>query len=527
MTTIIHCLICLLLLRCLLQIKYPTMTDKTILRRFIHHLYLFRSMTIPIIPRVTIIDQQVPFNLFENKNMIVILRKVSKYVEQYGTNPPFPEPRRIRTNYKQRMDTVKHGMDEIIYRSGWIQILVDESRRDRIGRAMFMLQTTDCTFIELIQEQRCEGAGKAEYLVELSQGIVDPYVARGITFEGSESDSCNKMKRYRNLMTAIYPNSINLGGALHWMQNTAKRVEDELIILVVGMCQRLHNIITGHAFGMVIGILGLADNATWGRGISTNSLEFAKEANLLNWFNTNRRKIQIVIQHQSMIPLIDLDVRTWFEDWINWVRIYACVIYFQPIRISTLNLLKDDAALSDVYDCRRRFNDRYDWRPVLENHQHLHDQLYSDHPPIISTKLFADIYPHDDVACDLKDFENDRSFVLYQFPDLVSSSKEEMYPPTDDEGMEELIELKEMESKPMPTNNMIDTTTEDAVKTIKDLNIAHGFAPIGQDLSDYDICIELDCAACKADPNDIPDNLDPSEQSGHYRLFAGDGIYLL
>eukprot|EP01083_Nonionella_stella_P176515 617840_1 len=206
---IIHCRICLLLLRCLLQIKYPTMTDKTILRRFIHHLYLFRSMTIPIIPRVTIIDQQVPFNLFENKNMIVILRKVSKYVEQYGTNPPFPEPRRIRTNYKQRMDTVLQG-------------------------------------------------------------------------------------------------------------------------------------------------------------------------------------------------------------------------------------------------------------PVLENYQHLHDQLYSDHPPIISTKLFADIYPHDDVACDLKDFENDRSFVLYQFPDLVSSSKEEMYPPTDDEGMEELIELKEMECKPMPTNNMIDTTTEDA-----------------------------------------------------------------
>eukprot|EP01083_Nonionella_stella_P296244 1006456_1 len=133
------------------------MTDKTILRRFIHHLYLFRSMTIPIIPRVTIIDQQVPFNLFENKNMIVILRKVSKYVEQYGTNPSFPEPRRIRTNYKQRMDTVKHGMDEIIYRAGWIQILLDESRRDRIGRAMCM-----------IQEQRCVVSGNAEYLVELS-----------------------------------------------------------------------------------------------------------------------------------------------------------------------------------------------------------------------------------------------------------------------------------------------------------------------------------------------------------------------
>eukprot|EP01083_Nonionella_stella_P186482 682754_1 len=105
-----------------------------------------------------------------------------------------------------------------------------------------------------------------------------------------------------------------------------------------------------------------------------------------------------------------------------------------------------------------------------------------------------------------------------------------MDPPTDDEGMDELIELKEMESKPMPTNNMIDTKTEAAIKIIKYLNIALGFAPIGQDLSDYDICIELDCAACKADPNDIPDNLDeldPSEQSGHYRLFAGDGIYLL
>eukprot|EP01083_Nonionella_stella_P102711 292384_1 len=82
---------------------------------------------------------------------------LSKYVEQYGTNPSSPEPRRIRTNYKQRMDTVKHGMDEIIYRAGWIQILLDESRRDRIGRAMCM-----------IQEQRCVVSGNAEYLVELS-----------------------------------------------------------------------------------------------------------------------------------------------------------------------------------------------------------------------------------------------------------------------------------------------------------------------------------------------------------------------